>query len=287
VLSATAPGTIEWRACADGGTVCVPLPAGAYGPAPAPNSAIARPGDTVAGTVFEAVATDGPEVSTARTPAWRGKVGAIPPAVIGEPTVGRQVGVTGDTWTGGWSPPATERTGGFLAACRQPTGGECVVLSYVDSGVPVPSGSVTIDAAWTGWYLLAQEYRQSGSVIAMPQYAAPPVRLTVPLRAGGSAALSDPVGPIAAAPVVSKPAPTAAVRRRALRRKGRLAVARVTCPERCTVRLTVSGGGRRKVRRTLHVLGTKSLTVPVRHGRLKVRVIVDGKVLASARTRAR
>jgi hypothetical protein len=35
------------------------------------------------------------------------------------------------------------------------------------------------------------------------------------------------------------------------------------------------------------VKGAKALTVPVRHGKLKVRVVVDGKLVASGATRAR
>ena len=81
--------------------------------------------------------------------------------------------------------------------------------------------------------------------------------------------------------------PTASVRARALRRNGRLIVGRVRCETRCAVALKVSGGNRRAVHRTLRVTGAKALTVPVRHGKLKVRVTVDGTLAASGTMRAR
>ncbi len=53
------------------------------------------------------------------------------------------------------------------------------------------------------------------------------------------------------------------------------------------MQLKVSGGKRRAFYRTLSVTGAKALTVPVRHGKLKVRVIVDGKLVTSGPTLAR
>jgi hypothetical protein len=77
----------------------------------------------------------------------------------------------------------------------------------------------------------------------------------------------------------------ATLRARALRRNGRLIVGRVTCASRCAVALKVTGGGRRAVRRTFEVVGTQQLTVPLRRGRLSVRVTVDGKLAAAGRMR--
>jgi hypothetical protein len=51
------------------------------------------------------------------------------------------------------------------------------------------------------------------------------------------------------------------------------------------VELTVSGGGRRALHRTLTVPRTKVLSVPARRGRLTVRVVVGGKTVARGTTR--
>ncbi len=89
--------------------------------------------------------------------------------------------------------------------------------------------------------------------------------------------------PIAATP---EPQPTASVRAQARRAKGALSIGRVTCPQRCTVDLTVSGGGR-TLRRSLSVTGLRALTIARRHGRLTITIAVDGKVLARGVSKAR
>jgi hypothetical protein len=116
--------------------------------------------------------------------------------------------------------------------------------------------------------------------------------------AGESYGGSAPLGPICcAAPQAAVPtpapttapqaapkAPTASIRSKALRRRGRLVLGRVTCESRCSVRLKVSGGGCQAVQRTLTVFGTHKLTIPVRRGNLTVRVSVDGKTIATGRS---
>ena len=62
-------------------------------------------------------------------------------------------------------------------------------------------------------------------------------------------------------------------------------VADVTCPIRCSVRLAVTGRG--TFTRTLRVQGARALSIPRRSGALRVRVFVDGKLLASGRSRVR
>jgi hypothetical protein len=86
---------------------------------------------------------------------------------------------------------------------------------------------------------------------------------------------------------VVAPKPSASIRARALRRHHKLSFARVSCPIRCIVKLTVTGGGRKALHRTKVVTGTKALAIPPRHGRHKVRVVVDGKSLARGHSRAR
>jgi hypothetical protein len=107
------------------------------------------------------------------------------------------------------------------------------------------------------------------------------------VQAGATVARSAAHGPVAGVPVMAPKPPTASIRARSLRRNGRLHVARVSYESGCSVRLKVTGGKRRAVYRTLRVTGVKSLTVPVRHGKLKVRVVVDGKLVTSGATRAR
>jgi hypothetical protein len=277
-------GTIEWRRCADGGAVCEPLPDSAY-VRTIDNGRAAFPGETPAGTVFEAVATKDGVETKARTRGWQGRLAsATPPALQGEAAVGKAVTAVPGTWSGGWgsSPVPTIN----IFACRDATAGDCWLIAYGATVAPEPQ--------WAGWYLLAQEYFTTGDAVCnailgcfvTASLVATPFKYT-PQRAT-TIALSAPFGPVAGPPtVVAKKAPTASVRARALRRKGQLHVARVSCESGCSVQLKVSGGKRRAVYRTLRVMGVRSLTAPVRHGKLKVRVIIDGKLVASGATIAR
>jgi hypothetical protein len=96
-------GTLEWRRCADGGSVCEPLPMSAYGSA-GENSRIAYPGETPAGTVFEAVATKDGTDTKVRTVVWQGRIASTaPPVLQGEPAVGKTVTVSPGSWSGGWA----------------------------------------------------------------------------------------------------------------------------------------------------------------------------------------
>jgi hypothetical protein len=150
------------------------------------------------------------------------------------------------------------------------------------------------DPRWAGWYLFAQEYLSTGNAVCnailgcsvnavLPAPAFPSA-----LRRSATVERSAPLGPIVGAPERTRIShgPLASIRTRALRRNGRLLVGRVSC-ESCSVRLKVSGGKRRAHYETLRVTGVKSLIVPVRHGKLKVRVVVDGKLLTSGPTTAR
>jgi hypothetical protein len=288
-------GIVEWRRCADGGPVCEPIAGSA-----SEHGSVVEAGETAAGTVFEAVHTKDGVESTARTRAWQGRVTSLAaPALQGEPLIGKTVTVAAGSWSGGWEPDgrpdAVEHS---IFACQAPTGGDCWQLSY--------GPTVVLDARWNGWYLLAQEARfpeypehtglcppstigrLSGCV---PISLRPPLPAHVGTHAGQTVRLSAPLGPVVPPkfPATVRPvkAPSASIRARALRSKGQLLVGRVSCETRCTVALKVSGGGRRAVYTTLSVTGAKALTVPVRHGKLRVRVTVDGRLVTSGPTIAR
>jgi hypothetical protein len=279
-------GTLEWFRCADGGPVCEPLPAEAYTPT-GERSRAASPGATAPGTVFEAVQTapDGTK-TTARTVAWQGRIGATAaPGLQGSAAVGQAVTLVPGTWTGGWAlgrPLVHDWTSAVLA-CREPTGGECWLIGW-------GTRPVTIEARWAGWYLIASERAFSAFALSQPGLPVPPVQWA--LGAGSAHARSAALGPVAAeafAPPIGYAKvgqqPKATIRSKAVRRNGRLTIGSVTCESRCEVRVKVSGGGRKALTRTLSVQGTQKLTIPIRRGKLAVRVSVDGKLVAAKRTR--
>lgn len=279
-------GTLEWFRCADGGSLCEPLPAEAYTPT-GERSRAASPGETAPGTVFEVVQTaPGGAQTKARTVAWQGRIGAtVAPGLQGQAAVGQAVTVVPGTWTGGWAlgrPLVQSWTTGVLA-CREPTGGECWLIGW-------GTQPATIDARWAGWYLLASERAFSMLALVQPALPAPPIPWAP--GTGSAHARSAPLGPVAlgeAKPPIGYvkvgQKPKATIRARALRSKGRLTVGSVTCETRCSVGLKVSGGGRKAITRTFSVQGTQKLTIPIRRGKLNVRVTADGKLVSSGRTR--
>jgi hypothetical protein len=275
--------------------VCEPLPASAYG-VTQEDVRVAAPGETPAGTVFEAVATKEGVETTARTRPWQGDVSSITtPTLQGDAAVGKTVTAAPGAWVGGWPPPATSVISSQpqTLACTEPTGGECWWIA---------TGTVVLEPRWVGWYLFAREIVWPGdarcsfvpcpvSVIAKPVLPA-----RADLAPGPLVGLSAPLGPIAGPQppwvlqgcvCLSPPAPKASIRARALRSKGRLHVGRVSCAARCSVQLKVSGGKRRAVYLRFTMTGAEALTVPVRHGKLNVRVRVNGKLVTSRPTLAR
>jgi len=284
---------LEWRRCDDGGPVCEPLP-GTVEPSLYSTRLVVFPGETPAGTVFEAVATTGDVETKARTRAWQGRVQATSaPTLQGEAAAGKTVTVAQGAWAGGWGPVPELATLDDIYACRNPAGTDCWLIEY--------GSTVALDPRWAGWYLFAQERHYAGSAVCHSAFGCAAHALLVPapfrgeLRTGATLARSSALGPVTAPPPAAAPppvvtarkvkAPSASIRARAVRRNGRLVVGRVRCETRCTVRLRVSGGNRRKVDRTFVMTGVKRLTVPVRRGKLAVKVTVDGKPLASGRTR--
>jgi hypothetical protein len=235
----------------------------------------AQPGD-----VFEGRWTkDGDVVSSGRTKPWIGP--ATPtgaPTVQGTAIVGSTITAVAGTWVGGWSDTWRGGVGTELVACRSAAGTDCRRLG----GAPE-----TVSASDVGGYLFAMSSYGSGfsSGPVPPMPPPPPIFPAIgPNTAVFSA--SPPLGPIVPVAKPEVAPPTATLRSRALRRNHQLSLARVTCAAACKVKLTVTGGGK-TLRRTLSVTGTKALTIPPRRGRLKVKVVVDGKTLASGFSRAR
>ncbi len=228
------------------------------------------------GDAFEArFSRGGVIVKTERTPPWLGNPTLVrPPSVTGRLIEGAVVSGDAGVWAGGWSERWQGSAAYSLAACRRPTAVDCVEFSPFYR-------MAKLEPRWTGWYVFATSTVFSGhhgaTVVtdyAYPSYPNPRARLDI----SGNQAISAAFGPIQSQP------PTASIRAKALRTKGRLSVGRVNCPRRCTVRLTVKGGGK-TIRRSLTVTGTKALRIPVRRGRLTVTVSIGAKQIASGVTR--
>jgi hypothetical protein len=268
VRSATEPGeTVEVFRCPAGGA-CDPQPLGwADESVGSVDVGASAPGD-----VFEAriVSADGAVAEALRTPAWLGTPTLVSgPAFDGAAIVGSTLLPVPGTWTGGWDAPWRYSLA-RLTVCRTPAGTDCMLLSY--------GRAVVLPAEYAGWYAFAStgfasSHGQPPTLLAAPPF---PIASVTP-----GPTVAGPLGPI-----TEPKRPTASVRKRARRAKGKLTVARVTCPERCKVRLKVSGHGK-TIRRKLTVTGRRALRIPMRHGRLKVRVVVDGKLLAKGVSRAR
>ncbi|MDA0164671.1 hypothetical protein OM076_30670 [Solirubrobacter ginsenosidimutans] len=216
-------------------------------------------------------------VKAVRTPPWLGPyVVTAPPAVAGVPAVGGTLSAVLAEVSGGWGAPWGPFSGGSLAVCRSPQATDCQVLGE-------GSAPVLISERWTGWYAFATTGFVSGQshpTDSIPVYAKGVYPYAVEsLQPSARRAVSAPAGPIATA--------TATIRDRALRREHRLSVARVTCPLPCSAQFKVSGGGEKAYTQTVAVTGLAALTIPPRHGKLRVRVTVDGKLLASGTSVAR
>jgi hypothetical protein len=283
----TGASVTEWRACPPDGAACTPV-AGAV--------TALSPGETAAGTAFEVAYVDGGVAKTKRTPVWAGRVASTAPPGLASAavTVGQPFQAVPGAWSGGWNALGNwnpRRAGQLVWACPQPDATACYLVGRGGE-------SITLPAQYAGWSVIVEEYvsgatEPGGPIVSaslIPPFTPVTRRQTEP---SATVALSRPVvaccvsaAPPAAAPPAAAPARSASVRARALRTKGRLSVGQVDCPVRCTVRLTVSGAGR-TVSRRLSAQGTVALTVPPRRGTLKVRVVVDGQLLASGRTVAR
>jgi hypothetical protein len=300
----TARGSVtEWRRCAPGGSPCVPLPQGAYDAA-ATNARLDRttgrrpaaPGETPAGTTFEAAFVVDGVPSTVRTQPWTGRMTiAALPGAGSDLKVGALRTWQEATIAGGWNPapPVTPYYGstGDYYVCPLPTGGDCMRV-----------GTRRMRARYAGWYVFTTHMRSwidPGVPIAIPSVALAgdgPVHLTLSPtgQVSGLSSTSAALGPICCVgvttiepPVTPPAAPKATIKSRARSRNGWTVVGSVTCAQRCRVMLTVRGGGKRVVRRSFSGQGKRSLSVPRRRGRLRVSVLVDARPVAAGTTEAR
>jgi hypothetical protein len=296
----TAVRVVEWRACPPDGSPCSALPESAYSQTwrcttPARSCSLtAGLREAAPGTVFEAVFDTDGVITTRRTAMWLGPVSASVPPMIVRAEIGRVVSVAPGSWDGGFAAapevPAALRSFHELTACRGADGTDCF---WLERDTPIP-------ARFAGFYAYVDEssyYEGQWSrlfccVIGDRLPPAPRRERLGPLssmqsRSAPSQICCVPPAPATPGPPEARPpSPSASVRARAYRRNGRLHVARVSCALRCAVRLTVTSA-RGTYARSLSVRGTRSLSIPPRRGQLRVRVAVDGKLLASGRSRAR
>lgn len=271
-LSVTVPTdgtTVEVFRCPGNGA-CDPQPLGWLTDRAVDVSA-AAPGDG-----FEVrLSEDGTVVATQRTPGWFGPPARVSgPGLAGTPVVGATLSPVWSEWSGGWGAPRRS-VSTSLMFCRTPAGTGCTFVSYGDP--------VVAPQTYAGFYAFTESrtvHTGFGGAPVAVSLAVPPFPVA---NVTPGPTVAGPFGPIAEAP---KPQPAASIRAKALRANGRLSVGRVMCPERCTVKLTVSGGGK-TVHRTLTATGLRALTIPHRHGRLKVSVVVNGNKLASGQSVAR
>jgi hypothetical protein len=240
------------------------------------------------GTVFEAVFDTNGVVTTRRTAAWLGPVSSSAPPVIARAEIGRVASIAPGAWAGGFAAapevPAALRSFHELTVCRGADGTDCFWLPRDE---PIP-------ARFAGYYAFVDETSYYGGESSggdrVPR--APRLERLGPLgsmqsRSAAAEICCVPPAPAKPGPPAARPpSPSASVRARAYRRNGRLHVARVSCALRCAVRLTVTSA-RGTYARSLSVRGSRSLSIPPRRGQLRVRVAVNGKVLASGRSRAR
>jgi hypothetical protein len=205
------------------------------------------PGQTAASTRFEAVSRRG---GYELTSPWRGRLRALsPPRLVGSIRVGGRVRSEPARWTGGWSGDYDALD---IEACRTPDGTGCETLdapTVYDH--PREPARTRIPAWYAGWYVQALDQRiPADTVFPLQSFGIPP-----PITRDGTVSASPPVR----VPGRPFPVPRVTLRKRAVRRHGRLLVGRVACA-RCTVHVSVLA--RRGYGFSIHVVGSAALTLP-------------------------
>jgi hypothetical protein len=274
--------TWSWEVCAPDGTDCTPFASGQQ---------IATAG-APADVVFEAIASDGP---TAASPVWYGPLSPLSaPSVTGTIQANDLVTPVSGTWNGGgWYGDSDWFQ---LAACQDADGSDCTTLTdnpYYAGGCP--NGAAVIDPAFTGDYLRVADMLVSAdgvtpSTAALTPYfpgewtAGPTISVAVVGRIAAATGPRQancgppPIGSSLAPPVVSQgptgntgpaapaePGPTASGATATVSKTG---VARVSCPDACTIELTASRGWHTvHARRVL--TGTAQITLQIPTSKLR------------------
>lgn len=290
-LRAGQPADTELRVCAPGAAECARVewttsgsPFGVY-----------APGETAVGTTFEVTRLANGFVE--RSPAWQGRVTApSAPSIVGKAIAGGHVAPVGVAWTGGWGDDVSMIE---LAACVAPDGVDCLALPPA-AACPFPcratppegrgpssgSRSAALPPVVAGRYLMVSDTRLPRDQRGWPMPAIAAwsfqTRFNLARTLAWPKVLSAPVQ------IAPEPAPVLTLRRRALRGNGRLNVGRISCEYACKVSVKVSGG-KEKAYTTTFVArrAAQAIKVPVRRGKLTVRVHADGKLLASGTVTAR
>ncbi|MGA2007601.1 MAG: hypothetical protein ABSH27_08610 [Solirubrobacteraceae bacterium] len=291
--------TWSWEVCAPDGTNCTPFASGQQ------ITTAGAPADVV----FEAIASDG---LSAASPVWYGPLSPLSaPSVTGTIQANDLVTPVAAKWNGGgWYGDSDYFQ---LAACQDADGSDCTTLTdnpYYPGGCP--NGVAVIDPAFTGDYLRVADQRIAADTawplpVALTPYfpgewtAGPTISVAVvgqiapatgPRQAScgpppiGS---TTPPSPAPQGPTGNTgPAAPASIAARATATVSKTGVARVSCPDACTIDLTASHDSHAvHARRALATTGTITFTIPTSklrrlgRGRATVTVTIDGSESAT------
>jgi|GEM_PF-3851509 len=245
---------------------------------------------------------------------WRGVLRVTaPPRVDGEIRVGGRVAPGAAGWEGGWGREADWLQ---LQVCRTPSADGClVVFDPIKFGACEPGGGRLLPARYEGWWLRVADARTDrAQPFTTEAYGAPEGIRPHATAPGVATAIAGQIAPgIAPAtdcgvlpslltppatppPLLTPSAPRPrVVVRRFIRpaQRGRLVIATVTCPARCDAQVAVRQGRRVVTVKRRLAVGTTAIALPraaakrqrLRSGVVTVRVLVDGRHLATARAR--
>lgn len=286
---------VAWERCLPAPAACAP-----YDDADGRNQYLVV-GDPPVGTTFRAT-QDG---ATVRSEPWRGNVRAVtPPRVEGDLRVGGHVRPVAAEWEGGWG---RERDWLQLQACPTEDVAGCVVVVDPIKFGPCPGAGDGrfLPGRYAGWWLrvadsridVAQPFTAEGYSAPegiRPLPPAPGIAVAVAGRIAPGQPPSTDCGSAPRPPGAAPPPPEAmpsAIVRRIIRRapSGKLVAVRVTCAARCALEVVVRQGRRTITTRRRLRRGTTNVAVPrvaarrLRPGVVGVRVLVDGRRVATAR----
>jgi hypothetical protein len=179
---ANSPPTPSWRLCSpDCGDI-------------AATTQDFQPGPVAAGTIFEAEATVDGVTTTTRTPPWQGQVtNVVPPTVVGDLRIGKQISAQGGTWSGGWGDDYHDLK---LYACPTATSLSCAPMQI---GYESTNATTYVHPAYAGWFVRAvdRDFGADPAFADVGLFFTPGLTTTSPIApASQTVAVSQPVGPI-------------------------------------------------------------------------------------------